>query len=88
MESINSNPYFQPARLAQLYNQPGNAPTGKSSEHVDAKQIHPKAVTKTQAPQAIASLFDDSDLERLQKNLESIAQLAEKSLKRIEGGGL
>lgn len=84
MNSINSNPYFNPSRIAQAYQKPENAPqVGKSSEKLESNLVSNQAVSKTEKVETFSNLFDDSDLERLQNNLESIANLADSALKRF-----
>lgn len=84
MDSINSNPYFNPSRLAQTYQKAGNpAQVSKSSNPIEASSSANNAASSTQKVETFSTLFDDSELERLQNNLESIANLAETALKRF-----
>ncbi|MCH6254950.1 hypothetical protein MLD52_00200 [Puniceicoccaceae bacterium K14] len=84
MDSINSNPYLNPSRIAQTYQKPEASPqVGKTSEHLGTKTLSQDAVSKTQPVETFSNLFGDDELERLQNNLESIANLAESALKRF-----
>lgn len=83
MDQINSNPYFNSARLYQ-----NQHATPKTNSQVDpsshAAPIQPQSTGKP-ASNDFSSMFDDDALLKLQGNLEAIAQMAEQSLKRIEG---
>jgi len=53
------------------------------SGYLGSNQVSPQAVSKVEKVETFSKLFDDSELERLQKNLESIAGLAESALKKM-----
>lgn len=82
MDQINSNPYFDSARLYQA----------KAAPQTQSSQAQPgvRSELVSRAPQTekaadFSNMFDDDALLKLQGNLEAIAQMAEKSLKQIDG---
>ncbi|MBK1877397.1 hypothetical protein [Pelagicoccus mobilis] len=83
MDPIESNPFFNSARLYQnqVASQKPSAPAEGSttpSSSIDANN-------RSAAPADFSNMFDDDALLKLQGNLEAIAQMAEKSLKQIDG---
>ena len=83
MDQINSNSYYNPARLFQNQAAPqqkaGSPAIGSSSA---SEMINGR---KEQSPVSdFSTMFDDDALLKLQSNLEAIAQMAEKSLKQID----
>lgn len=82
MDSISSNPYFDSNRLNHVYGQHGKAESNPS-ERANPLAMQAKAVTEPKQAEAFRDLFDDSDLERLQKNLEAVADMAGKALERF-----
>ncbi len=84
MDSINSNPPFNPARINSIYSIQNSAHSAKPSSHVSSQAMQPQAVTKIEKVETFSKMFDDQELDRLQKNLESIAFLAETALKRFK----
>jgi len=81
-------PAPNPATFGRLYGQ------GKPAAEAKAESDKPSAppdkaqplAPASPAPAAFASQFDDQSLEQLQRNLESIATLAEQTLKRYQAG--
>ena len=80
MDSINPSPFFDPNSYPRIR---PPAQVQKTSEQLAIGQVSSKAVTKVEKVETFSSLFDDSELERLQKNLESIAGMAESALKQM-----
>ncbi|EDY80805.1 hypothetical protein VDG1235_422 [Verrucomicrobiia bacterium DG1235] len=82
MDQINSNPFFNAARLYQ--NQQAPQKTGNPVDAASkAAEIRPAAIEQPVAND-FSTMFDDDSLLKLQSNLEAIAQMAEQSLKQID----
>ncbi|MBC2604985.1 hypothetical protein [Pelagicoccus albus] len=79
MDQINTNASFNTARLYQnhqLQQKPDSTSPVQSSPQNREQQVESKD---------FSSMFDDNALLKLQGNLEAIAQMAEQSLKKIDG---
>lgn len=85
MDSVNTSHDLASQRLANIYRSSPSAAAqpGKPSSHLNASALNVNAVAKVENAEPFANLFEDKDLERLQSNLESVAQLAEAALKRF-----
>ena len=81
MDSINSSHFFDPNSHPRI--QPTTPAVQKTSEHLGPSQVSHQSVPKIEKVETFSRLFDDSELERLQKNLESIADMAEAALKKM-----
>ena len=86
MDSLNPNPHFNPARINSIYQSQQSAKQTKPSSHMKAEELQPRAIAKVEKVETFSTMFDDNELERLQTNLESIASLAERALKRFKTG--
>ncbi|OUW17301.1 MAG: hypothetical protein CBD18_05100 [Opitutales bacterium TMED158] len=75
MERINPDSRFNPATSQ---NRLANSPKS------DAKATDASAPATKPLKPGYAEMFDDKELERLQNNLESIADMAGKALDRIK----
>lgn len=82
MDQINSNPFFNQARLYQNQATTQQAGSSASRPAQSPSQADSKPVQADSAN--FSGMFDDDALLKLQSNLEAIAQMAEKSLKRID----
>ncbi|MBD5778106.1 hypothetical protein IEN85_01180 [Pelagicoccus sp. NFK12] len=82
MDPINSNPFFNSARLYQ--NQQPQQKPNPSVDNAFATSELRNSQTPPAENAAYSNLFDDDALLKLQSNLEAIAQMAEQSLKRID----
>ena len=78
MERINPDSRFNPATGQ---NRPASAPKPSKPEAKAAEETAPKAQT---LKPGYSKMFDDAELERLQNNLQSIADMAGKALDRIK----
>ncbi len=82
MDPINSNPFFNSARLYQ--NQQAQQKPNPSVANSPATAEVNKTTSAPPAADDYSTLFDDDALLKLQGNLEAIAQMAELSLKQID----
>lgn len=82
MDQINSNPYFNSARIYQNHQtqQKPSTPVQNTAAATEANRAAPEKA----AGSDYSTLFDDDALLKLQSNLEAIAQMAEQSLKQID----
>ena len=81
MDSISSNPYFNPAHLNHTHAHGKSQNAANASSHVKTEAIN--AVAQAQPTEPFSSMFNDDELAKLQGNLEKIAQQAERALKRF-----
>ena len=80
MDSIHSNPYFNPAHL---YNQ-HQASGSKANQIAQGNRIASQEIEPSSKPAPYFNMFDDKELARLQDNLESIADLTGKALESLQ----
>lgn len=88
MDSISSQSHapLRPSQLNQLYGA-NRSPSKQASPsgQVSEAQISRSSTSKLEKVEAFASMFDDSELARLQENLETIARRAESALRQLSG---
>ncbi len=82
MDPINSNPFFNSARLYQNH-QAQQKPNPSIANSPAAAEVD-RSTSTPPAGGDYSTLFDDDALLKLQGNLEAIAQMAELSLKQID----
>ncbi|MDQ8187835.1 hypothetical protein [Pelagicoccus sp. SDUM812002] len=82
MDPINSNPFFNSARLYQ--NRPAQQNPNPSVNNATSAASTPPSTGAAGKSEELSNLFDDDALLKLQSNLEAIAQMAEQSLKQID----
>jgi len=78
MQSTGTSSHTQ---IQTLYSQKKPAPEPRATSTAPPPE---SPTAKTSDADDFASLFDDSSLEKLQSNLEAIAEMAGRSLERIE----
>ncbi len=82
MDPINSNPFFNSARLYQ--NRPAQQTPPPSVDNANPAAETGRNTAVSGSESEFSTLFDDDALLKLQSNLEAIAQMAEQSLKKID----
>ena len=81
MDSISSNPYFNPAHLQNPHAAGKNQSAENASSHIKPESV--RAVPQATQSEPFSSMFNDDELAKLQSNLEKIATQAERALKRF-----
>ena len=85
MDSISSNtPFDRYNPITSPLNHVSSSKKEILSSHSEHSQQLLKAPSKVQRVETYSTMFDDQELDRLQRNLESIAKLAEEALNRFD----